>query len=156
MSTKEFGWTNTENDVFNTLKERLTSAPVLGFPNATDIYVLDTDASHDCTGAVLSQIQSGREKVIAYASHRLTKAEKAYCVTRKELYAVYRYVLQFRHYLAGKRFIIRSDHQALQWILNLKSPNTSQFCTWKMELESYDFEIRARFEIRNDGENTIS
>jgi len=51
-------------------------------------FVLDTDASNTGIGAVLSQTQGGEEKVIAYFSRSLTKAERRYCVTRKELLAL--------------------------------------------------------------------
>jgi len=105
---------------------------------------LDTDASHESIGAVLSQVQNGEEKVIAYASHKLTKCEKGYCITRKELLAVYKYVMQFKHYLLGRRFTVRTDHQALVWLLNWTKPSTSQYCTWIAELECYDMEVKHR------------
>ena len=92
----------------------------------------------------MSQIQDGEEKVISYASHKLSKAERNYCITRKELLAVYRYVLHFKHYLYGRRFTVRTDHQALTWLLNWDRPNTSQYCSWRAELECYDMEIKYR------------
>lgn len=137
-------WQEKHSQAFEHLKTALTTAPILAFPNSTDTFVLDTDASHYNTGAVLSQLQDGREVVISYASNKLSKAEQAYCVTRKELFAVFRYVLQFKHYLMGRKFIIRTDHKALQWLLNWRRPNTSQYCSWKAELETYDFEIKHR------------
>jgi hypothetical protein len=48
------------------MKERLTGAPILAYPNETDSFVLDTDASATGIGAVLSQVQNGQERVIAY------------------------------------------------------------------------------------------
>ncbi|MEL7308825.1 MAG: DDE-type integrase/transposase/recombinase, partial [Pseudomonadota bacterium] len=92
----------------------------------------------------LSQIQNGSERVISYASHAFSKHEREYCVTRKELLAVYKYARHFKHYLIGKKFIIRTDHRALIWMLNWKKPNTSQYCSWKAELELFDFEIQHR------------
>jgi hypothetical protein len=81
-------WNKTHEEAFAHLKWCLTHAPVLAFPRKDGRFILDTDASHDCVGAVLSQLQDGQEKVIAYASHKLTKAERAYCITRKNLLAV--------------------------------------------------------------------
>ena len=57
--------------------------------------MLDTDASQCGIRAVLSQKQNGEEKVIAYASRTLTKAERKYSVTRKELLAVVTYIQHF-------------------------------------------------------------
>ena len=133
-----------ELSAFNSLKEALISAPVLGFPTKDDTFILDTDASDHSTGAVLSQLQHGKEVVIAYASHRLSKSERLYCVTRKELFSVYRYIKQFKHYLLGKKFHVRTDHRALLWLLNWSKPNTSQYCSWKGELEGYDFSVEHR------------
>ena len=110
-------------------------------PRKEGLFILDTDASHDCLGAVLSQIQDGHERVIAFASNILSKTERGYCITRKELLAVYKYVIHFKHNLYGRRFTVRTDHQALSWLLNWKNPNTSQYCTWIAELECYNMEV---------------
>jgi transposase InsO family protein len=136
-----FKWLDAHESAFTSLKLALTTAPVLSYPNETGKFILDTDASNTGLGAVLSQIQNGVEHVIAYASRKLTKSEKRYCVTRKELLAVYYFVKHFRHYLFGRRFLVRTDHKALIWMLNWKKPNTSQYCLWKAELEMYDLEI---------------
>lgn len=137
-------WTSDHTKVFESLKRILCSTDVLAFPRKGDTYVLDTDACHESVGAVLSQIQNGEERVISYASHALSKHEKQYCVTRKELLAVYKYVKYFQHYLFGQKFIIRTDHRALTWMLNWKKPSTSQYCAWIAELELYDFMIEHR------------
>ena len=76
-------------------------------------FVLDTDASKFGIGAVISQrLPEGTEKVVHFASNRLSKAEINYCANRKELLAVIHYVKQFSHYLLGKQFIIRTDHKS--------------------------------------------
>jgi hypothetical protein len=122
----------------------LTTTPVLAYPNESGTFILDADASDGGIGAVLSQMQGGLERVISYASRKLTKSERRYCVTRKELLAVYNFIKYFRHYLFGRHFIVRTDHKALLWMLNWRKPNTSQYCLWKAELELYDLEIQHR------------
>ena len=57
---------------------------------------------------------------------------------------MYVFVKQFKHYLLGRPFIIRTDHKALTWLLNWDNPNTSQYCSWIAELEVYDFKIQHR------------
>ena len=51
---------------FENLKQALTNTPILAYPRNKDSFILDTDASNTSMGAVLSQIQDGKEKIIAY------------------------------------------------------------------------------------------
>ena len=98
----EFIWTEKCNKAFHTLKWLLTSAPMLAYPFASGKYTLDTDASKRGIGAVLSQEQNGNERVIAYFSRSLTRSERNYCVTRKELLAVVKAIEKFHYYLYGQ------------------------------------------------------
>jgi hypothetical protein len=68
---------------FDQLKNCLVRSPVLAHPDFSQPFILDTDASNSCIGAVLSQVQNGQEKAIAFASRSMTKSERKYCVTRK-------------------------------------------------------------------------
>jgi hypothetical protein len=104
------------------LKNRLVSSPILAHPDFWKKFILDTDASNEAIGAVLSQEIEGKERPIAFASRTLTKPERRYCVTRKELLAVVFYVKHFKHYLYGKQFIERTDHGSLRWLLNFRNP----------------------------------
>ena len=92
-------------------------------------------------GGVLSQIgDDGQERVVAYGSKLLTKAERNYCVTRKELLAVVTFTDLFRPYLLGKEFTVRTDHASLTWLRNFKSP-TGQLARWLEKLSEYQFNI---------------
>ena len=115
---REFTWTQESDQAFNTfLKQKLTSASVLALPNWSKSFLLDTDASETGIGAVLSQVQDdGSECVIAYASRLLSKQERNYCVTRKELLAVVTFLQHFHPYLIGSLFTIRTDCSALTWL----------------------------------------
>ncbi|KAK3099869.1 hypothetical protein FSP39_010951 [Pinctada imbricata] len=115
----------------------------MGFPNDNDEYVLDTDASDNTIGCVLSQIQEGRERVIAYASRSMNKSEKNYCVTDKELLSVRYFMEYFRQYLLGRKFTVRTDHQALVWLFKMKEPK-GRIARWIEILSAYDFEIQYR------------
>jgi len=142
-------WTEKHQKAFVELKDHLCSAPCLAYPRKDCQFILDTDASHSAIGCVLSQIQDGNERVIAYGSRKLTETETKYCVTRKELLSVYYFVCHFKQFLLGRRFKIRTDHKALKWMLNWEKPNTTQYCTWIAELEIFDFEIEHRSGIKH-------
>ena len=92
----------------------------MAYPDPKEAYILDTDASNEGIGAVLSQVVVGKERVISYASRALHKTEKNYCVTRKELLAMVVFLKQFRQYLYGQKFTVRTDHGALRWLLNFR------------------------------------
>ena len=84
----------------------------MAYPDPTMRFILDTDASYYGIGAVLSQVQDGKERVITYGSRTMTKEERRYCVTW--LSAMVNFVKQYCHYLYGRRFLIRTDHGALK------------------------------------------
>jgi transposase InsO family protein len=149
-------WSDVHEEAFNSLKHALVSAPILCYPQQDCEFILDTDASNSGIGAVLSQVQQGEERVVAYGSRRLTKSERRYCVTRKELLAVYYFVKYYRHYLFGRRFKVRTDHKALLWMLNWRKPNTSQYCLWKAELEAYDMEVLHRPGVQHSNADGLS
>ena len=138
-----FVWTDECKMAFDTLKQKLTEAPILAHPDFEKEFILDTDASDVAIAAVLSQKIDGKEHVIAYASKTLSKCERRYCVTRKELLAVVNYVKHFRHYLYGKRFTLRTDHGSLRWIMNFKNPE-GQVARWLEIFSAYDMKIEHR------------
>ena len=121
----------------------MVNAPILAYPNATDIFILDTDASGTAIGAVLSQLQDGDEKVISYGSYVLTPEQRKYCVTRRELLAVIRFTRQFRHYLLGRKFYLRMDHNSLTWLLRFKYIE-GQLARWLEELSQFDMIVQHR------------
>ena len=137
---KVFVWMQECDVAFQRLKQALSQAPVLTYPTSEDTFVVDTDASNSGIGAVLSQVQDGEEKVIAYFSRSLTKSERRYCVTRKELLALVASVRHFHHYLYGRHFKIRTDHGALKWLMSFKNPE-GQTARWIEILGIYDFDV---------------
>ena len=138
-----FEWTGECDAAFNQLKVSLTHLPVLAYPRSNGKYILNTDASNIGIGAVLSQEQDGEEQVIAYASKWLDKRQGRYCVTRRELLAGVTFVQQFRHYLLGREFDLRTDHNSLRWLFSFKEPQ-DQLARWLEVLAQYRFRILHR------------
>ena len=106
-------WDASCQSAYEMLKEKLCTAPILAFPKPGSKYILDTDASDTGISCVLSQVQEGKEKVIAYASKTLEPQQQQYSVTRRELLAVITFMNQFRHYLLGQTFLLRTDHDSI-------------------------------------------
>jgi hypothetical protein len=141
-----FSWNEDCQAAFEKLKEVLISDQVMAYPKSTDRYVLDTDASNTAIGATLSQIQWDEkqeemlERPVAYASKTMTKTQRRYCTTRRELLAVVFYVWYFRHYLLGREFLIRTDHSARRWVMTFKEPE-DQMARWIEILTQFIFKI---------------
>lgn len=152
-------WTTESAEAFEQLKNALCTGPILSYPDTSEtagIYILDTDASDYAIGAVLSQKDSeGREMVLSYASKCLSKREKNYCVTRREMLALIVFIKQFRQYLLGRRFLVRTDHQSLRWLQNFRDPE-GQTARWQEQLQEYDFECQYRPGKRHANADALS
>ena len=140
---RQFIWSDECERVFTKLKECFSSPDILAYPLDEGDYILDTDASDMAIGGVLSQIQNGTEKIIAYGSRSLNKSEKNYCITDKELLALLYFVEYFRQYLLGRRFTVRTDHQALVWLFKLKEPK-GRIARWLEILSYFNFSVEYR------------
>ena len=134
-----FSWDDEHEKAWLKLRELMSEAPVLAYPDKDAKFILDTDASDYGIGAVLSQEIDGEERVIAYGSRVLSRTERRYCITRRELLAVVYFCKLYRHYLIGKPFTVRTDHKALKWLKNFKQPE-GQLYRWLEELEEYNME----------------
>ena len=88
-------------------------------------------------------MESRKRGLIAFASKSLTKSQGRYCITRRELLAVVTFIQQFRHYLLGREFLVRTDHSALRWVMSFKE-SIDQMARWLEILSQYDFKIEHR------------
>ena len=138
-----FKFQDVQRRAMATLISALTSEPILVRPDLNKDFIVDTDASDIGIGVVLSQLIHGEERVVSFYSKGLSKSEKNYCTTRKELLALVKGVRKFRHYLLGRRFIVRTDHSALQWLRSFKEPE-GQVARWLELLQEFDFVVYHR------------
>ncbi|KRX75077.1 Retrovirus-related Pol polyprotein from transposon [Trichinella sp. T6] len=118
----EWDWSKACQSAFDALKYHLTSAPILAYPEFHRRCTVDVDIRGDGLGAVLSQREGKAERVVAYASRTLTKTERRYCATRREMLGLVWALREFRPYLYGQRFLVRTDHSCLRWLRNFKEP----------------------------------
>ena len=150
-----FEWKPRHTEAFELLKASMLSAPVLAFPRPEGLFVLDTDASDHAIGGELQQEQDGVLKIIGFGSYVLIPAQKRYCTTRKELLAVLRFTRQFRHYLLGRKFVVRTDHGSLTWLLGFKNIG-GQLARWLEELSQYDMQVVHRPGVKHQNADGLS
>lgn len=148
-------WGPEQEGAFQTLKQRLVSAPVLACPDFDKPFILNVDASNSGLGAALTQEADGKEVVIAYASRLLSEQEKNYSTTEKECLALVWSLKKFRPYLEGYHFTAVTDHSALKWLLKLPEP-TGRLARWIMEIQQYDFEVKYRKGVLNRVADALS
>ena len=137
---KNWQWPTTCGEAFLELKKRLITSPILILPRFHLDFILDTDASGEGLGAVLSQVVDGREHVVAYASRVLSRTERKYCATHREMLALVWATRHFRPYLYGRPFILRTDHSSLRWLHNFKEPE-GQVARWLELLSEFQYRV---------------
>ena len=135
-----FVWDTSCSAAFQELRASLIDAPILAFPTETGHYILDTDASNFGLGGVLSQIQNDQERVVAYCSRALRPSQRRYCTTKREMLAVVAMCIQFRSYLRGARFTLRTDHKSLVWLHRFKDTE-GMLSRWLHSLQQFQFSI---------------
>ncbi|WVZ93960.1 hypothetical protein U9M48_039909 [Paspalum notatum var. saurae] len=142
-----FAWGDSQAVAFNTLKDKLTHAPLLQLPDFNKVFELECDASGIGLGAVL--LQEG--KSVAYFSEKLSGASLKYSTYDKELYALVRTLQTWQHYLWHREFIIHSDHEALKHIRTQTNLNR-RHANWVEFIESFPYIIKHK----NRKENVIA
>ncbi|CAN6572579.1 unnamed protein product [Malus baccata var. baccata] len=126
---------------FKTLKDMLTSAPIIMPPDWSLPFDLMCDASDYAIGAGLGQRRNKQPHVIHYASQTLNDAQLNYSTTEKELLAVVFALDKFRSYLLGTKVIVYSDHVALKYLLTKKEAKP-RLIRWMLLLQEFNIEIR--------------
>ena len=149
-------WNENCQSSFEILKEKLTTAPILAYPDFTKQFLLYTDASYKGLGAVLAQEDdNGNEHVIAYASRSLVGAEYNYAPTEIECLATVWAMKYFRPYIYLSEFTLITDHSALQWMIN--NPTPSKWMTrWIMTITDYPFKIQFRKGKKHQNADALS
>ena len=152
-------WTQECQDAFTGLKAALTSPPTLAYPVYSRPFIVEVDASNDGLGAVLSQEQDGKVRVIAYASRGLRGAEpnmENYSSRKLELLALKWAVTEkFREYLIASTFTVFTDNNPLTYMQS-KCKIKAVEQRWVSELASFNFNIKYRAGRHNQNADSLS
>jgi hypothetical protein len=137
-----WNWSADCQTAFETLKEKLVTAPVLAVPDFAEQappFEVICDASLRSVGAVLTQ--GGR--AVAYESRKLSPAEQRYTTTEQELLAVVHAMRTWRCYLEGVKSVVVTDHNPLTFFPQQQTLSRRQ-ARWSEFLQNFDFEWKYR------------
>ena len=149
-------WNERCEEAFHKLKELLSTPPILKVAEPNKQYVLQTDASEQGLGAVLSQVgENGGEHPVAFASRKFLPREKNYSVIEKECLAIVWSLQVFHVYLYGQKFSIETDHQPLSWLGRMKN-NNQRLTRWALSIQPYCFKMRHRSGSSNNNADGLS
>ncbi|XP_026419667.1 uncharacterized protein LOC113315618 [Papaver somniferum] len=132
-----FHWSAAAQEAFQALKYEMTRALVLALPDFTKQFILETNACDRGVGAVL--MQEGRP--LSFFSKALGPKTLALSTYERELLAIVMAVQKWRYYLSHSNFIIHTDHQSLQHLMNQRLSTTLQH-KWLVKLMGFDYVIK--------------
>jgi hypothetical protein len=151
-----FKWTDECQQAFQTLKMYLTSHEhVLILPDYNESFRLECDASSHGIGGVLSQKRGRHFQPIAYFSKHLSKTERNYSASERELLSIVLSVEHFKEYLYGRHFLIISDHEPLKFLATADVP-APRLARLQKRLMLYDYKIEYRAGILNGNADGLS
>ena len=141
---REFIWTPEAQKSFDTIKEMLTSAPLLITADYTRPFIVSCDACKTGIGGVLAQLdETGMERPIAFYSRKLNRAQQNYSITELECYAAYMSIKKFREYIEWHEFTVITDHASLKWLMN-QADLSGRLARWSLKLQGFNFTIEHR------------
>jgi len=112
LKGKKFEWTDQAQKAFESIKDKLSSTPILALPHFTQAFEVECDAC----GVGIRAIFTQQVRPVAYFSEKLSDAMRKYSTYDKEFYTIIMALEHWRHCLISWEFILRFDHEALKFI----------------------------------------
>lgn len=135
----KFEWTEECEKAYDTIQKLFEANAVLEHPDYSKPFIVECDASDKGVGAVLLQETTKRgikkDLPVFFASRKLTPGERKWPIRDKEALAIVWALATFRHHILGRHFIVRSDHQSLEWLMEAK---TGRLARWALLLSEYE------------------
>ena len=151
----KFEWKETHCCAFMKLKDAITQAPILRYPDTTKPYIMYMDASDDACGAQISQMHDEAEFPVAFLSHMFTDTQRRWSTPEQEAYSIYFAIKKWNYYLQGADIIVRNDHKPLAQFLNGKNENM-KINRWGLELASYNITLEWISGVKNKAADCLS
>ena len=142
-------WGPDQERAFQLLKIALQQAPVLTLPDFTRPFIVTTDCSGKCAGAVLAQLDANNDDhPIAFMSKKLNETEQRWPAHEQELYAIKLALGKWRQYLWGQSFSVYTDNSACKWFLQTPQLN-AKMARWLDYFSQFEFELFHRPGVEN-------
>ena len=136
-----FQWTLECDQAFDILKEKLSTTPILIFPNWEKEFHVHVDALGIALGTILVQPGDGNmSHPIYFSSRKLSQVERNYATTEREGLAMIYALQKFRHYMLGSHFNFFTNHYVLKYLVN-KSVLEGRICRWLLLFQEFSFEV---------------
>ncbi|MDW0176897.1 MAG: reverse transcriptase family protein, partial [Nitrososphaeraceae archaeon] len=141
----KFIWRKEQQEAFETLKRKMTEAPILAHPDYDKPFILYSDDSYSGLGHILAQKGTDdKEHVILYGGRKLQPAEQNYTITELECLGVVWGVRKNKQFLGQNNFLLFTDHKALETLRKQALPSIPRRTRWILELEQYNYTIKHR------------
>ena len=131
-----FVWDDAAEKAFQTLKKAMTTTPILTMPNFDEPFTIETDASGEGIGAILTQ----QGKPLAFMSRALGITKQAWSIYAKEMLDIVEAIRLWRPYVLGHKFFIKTDQRSLKFFLDQRVATPEQQ-KWVAKLMGYEYEI---------------
>jgi hypothetical protein len=152
----QFQWTEKCQQSFDTLKQKMITAPILIFPDWSKEFHVYVDASYIALGEMLAQLISGDiDHLLDFSRKNLSTAEINYTTTEREGLAMVYALQKFCHYLLAGHFKVFMDQSTLKYLVN-KPFFWGRICIWLLLVQEYDFEIVVKPRRMNEGPDHLS
>lgn len=145
-SDTKFEWGSEQKEAFETMKREIVEAKPLALFDHEKEIVVSTDASNVGVGATLLPKHSDGERPVAFASSALNETQQRYSTGEKEALACVFAIERWHVFLYGRKFILRTDHQALVTLFGAKGTGRAslRIARWIERLRGYNFVVEYR------------
>ena len=138
-SQKNIVLSKVAKESFKYIKDKIAKIASRSQPDLNKEFTLITDASNTAMEAVLTQLDDqDRETIVSCFSKKFVKSQMNYSTTDKELLAIEKGIEHYKHYLLGNHFLLKTDHQALQYMKTASNDN-SRILRIALKLQNYSF-----------------